>query len=303
MYKNKNKKIISRIYGGIGNQLFCYAAGRRLALTNNIDLLIDNTSGFRYELKYPRHYQLDHFSITCAKVEPIGQFELYSRLNRLITRTYNYCVPFNERSYIQEEGLDFDQRLLQLRPRNTLYLDGYWQSECYFKDIENIIRADLQIKPPQDDVNLNVAHSIKNSLAAVAVHVRFFDATNSEGPNNISQDYYKHAVSRMESLVPGAHYFIFSDHPGMARTRIPLSDNRVTCVTNNQGDVNAYADLWLMTLCTHFIIANSTFSWWGAWLAEAEGKLVIAPSLITKQSNQANAWGFKGLLPVEWMKM
>lgn len=299
---NDQPKIISRIFGGIGNQLFCYAAGRRLALINNLDFVIDSTSGFRYELKYPRHYQLDHFSIPCAKVAPTGRFELYSRLKRAITRTYNYCLPFSERSYVQEEGLDFDRRLLQLRPRCTLYLDGYWQSECYFKDIENTIRADLQIKPPRDETNLSMASRIRDSRA-VAVHVRFFDTTNSVGLNNISQDYYTRAVARMESLVPGAHYFIFSDRPDMARSRIPLSDDRVTCVTNNQGDVNAYADLWLMTLCTHFIIANSTFSWWGAWLAEAEGKLVIAPGLITKQSNQTNTWGFKGLIPTEWMKM
>ena len=105
----------------------------------------------------------------------------------------------------------------------------------------------------------------------------------------------------MEKIIPGAHYFLFSDRPEDARARIPLSDQRITCVSHNHGDENAYADLWLMTLCQHFIIANSTFSWWGAWLAEYKDKQIIAPGFEMREGKAH--WGFDGLLPETWIKL
>jgi hypothetical protein len=291
-------KIISRIFGGLGNQLFCYAAARRLALVNNAELGIDDVSGFAYDTVYKQRYQLDHFSIPCRKAMAAERLEPFSRLRRYLKRTYNRRLPFEERSYIQQEGIDFDPRLLKVKPRGTVYLEGYWQSEDYFRDIEETIRADLQIKPPTDGANLAMAARICDSLA-VAVHVRFFDAPNETGVNNAPGDYYARAAARMETLVPCAHYFVFSNGPVAARTRIPLPDGRITCVSHNMGDENAYADLWLMTQCRHFIIANSTFSWWGAWLADYPGKHVIAPQF--SASGKTTAWNFAGLLPNQWI--
>jgi hypothetical protein len=299
---NRRHKIIPRIFGGIGNQLFCYAAARRLALVNNAELVIDDVSGFVRDHAYRRYYQLDHFSIPCRKATPAERLEPCSRLRRFFKRAHNRRLPFEARSYIQEDGLDFDPRLLEVRPRSTAYLEGYWQSEAYFKDVEKTIRADLQIIPPVDAANLAMASCIRGSRA-VAVHVRFFDAPNTSGFNNAPDDYYARAVARMETLMPGAHYFIFSDFPDIARARIPLPEKRITCVSHNKGDVNAYADLWLMTLCKQFIIANSTFSWWGAWLATHEGKQVIAPGIVIKGDSHVTEWGFKGLLPVVWIQI
>ena len=105
----------------------------------------------------------------------------------------------------------------------------------------------------------------------------------------------------MEQLAPNAQYFIFSDNPAAARLLIPLPDDRVKLVAHNQGDLNAYADLWLITQCEHFIIANSTFSWWGAWLANNQVKQVIAPGFEMRQGKMW--WGFEGLLPPEWIKI
>lgn len=280
--------------------MFIYAAARRLALDNHAELVLDDVSGFAHDTVYQRHYQLEHFNIPCRKATPTERMEPFSRLRRKIQRRWNRCKPFEERAYLVQEEIDFDPRLLRFKLRGTVYLEGYWQSESYFKDVETTIRQDLTIKTPTDAINLAMVERIRNSIA-VAVHVRFFDAPQEQGINNAQGDYYAHAVARMESLAPGAHYFIFSDQPAAARDRIPLPEDRITLVSHNQGDENAYADLWLMTQCQHFVIANSTFSWWGAWLAGNSGKEVIAPGFEMREGKMW--WGFKGLLPEEWIKL
>ncbi len=293
-------KVISRISGGVGNQLFCYAAARRLALVNNAELVIDDVSGFARDHAYRRRYQLDHFSIPCRRATPAERLEPFSRVRRYLKRALNRRRPFEERTYIQQEGVDFDPRLLQLKPRGTVYLEGYWQSEGYFKDVEDTIRSDLRIQPPADVASLEMAARIRDCLA-VAIHVRFFDSPGEHGTNNTISDYYARAVEHTDTLVPGAHYFLFSDRPDAGRACIPLPDSRITSVSRKQGDTSAYADLWLMTQCKHFIIANSTFSWWGAWLADHARKQVIAPGF--KKMEGKMFWGFDGLLPKEWIRV
>jgi hypothetical protein len=105
----------------------------------------------------------------------------------------------------------------------------------------------------------------------------------------------------METLAPGVHYFLFSDRPEAARALIPLSDDRVTAVAHNRGDDNAHADLWLMQQAQHFIIANSTFSWWGAWLGAGPRSVVIAPGFVVREGK--TWWGFDGLLPARWLRL
>jgi hypothetical protein len=286
--------------GGLGNQLFIYAASRRLALVNGAELVIDDVSGFCYDAEFNRHYQLDHFEIPCRKATPGERLEPFSRIRRKLLREWNRQLSFEKRRYLVQEGVGFDSRLLDLRPVMQLYLEGYWQSEGYFKDMEEQIRQDLRIIPPTNAENLACAEAIRRR-PAVAVHVRFFDepvSTVSTNSNNAPGDYYSRAVQVIESQVSGAHYYIFSDRPEAARSRIPLPDDRITLVQHNQGDENAYADLWLMTQCQHFIIANSTFSWWGAWLCRSEQKKVITP--IFKKSTGAGAWNFLNQIPSSW---
>jgi len=292
-------KVIPRLFGGLGNQLFIYAASRRLALVNHAELVLDDVSGFVRDHVYQRQYQLERFNIPCRKATAAERLEPFSRLRRALKRKWNQRLPFEQRTYLMQQGIDFDPRLLQFKPQGTVYLIGYWQSEDYFKDVAATLRQDLQIKPPADAANLAMAERIGN-CTAVALHVRFFDELHAAGIYNARGDYYTHAVEAMERLVPAAHYFIFSDQPDAARAIIPLPDARVTLVSNNQGDTQAYADLWLMTLCQHFIVANSTFSWWGAWLAASTEKIVIAPGF---EQQTGNGWGFAGLLPDRWIKL
>ena len=161
-----------------------------------------------------------------TSISPVVRPHLRSDWNRFrgsgdLKRRINQGRPFEDRAYIKQEGIDFDPRLLLIQPQRTLHLEGYWQSEGYFKDVEATIRQELQIKPPTDAVNLAMAERIRSHIA-VAVHVRFFDEPQAIGINNAPSDYYSRAIAEMERRAPNAHYYLFSDRPEAARARIPL---------------------------------------------------------------------------------
>ena len=286
--------------GGLGNQLFIYAAARRLALVNNAELVLDDVSGFAHDTVYQRHYQLDHLNIPCRKATAVERLEPFSRVRHTLKQKWNQRLPFARRHYLVQEGIDFDPRMVHFKPRGTVYLEGYWQSENYFKDVADTLCKELQIKQPIDAANVAMADRIRRQ-SAVAVHVRFFNESRVSGIDNVPVDYYKRAIAEMEYRVPNAHYYLFSDCPEVVRNYIELPEKCITIVDHNQGDTLAYADLWLMTQCKHFIIANSTFSWWGAWLAVYKEKQIIAPGYEKRQGK--NFWGFQGLLPDSWIKL
>ncbi|MBU4376147.1 MAG: alpha-1,2-fucosyltransferase [Candidatus Omnitrophica bacterium] len=292
-------KIIVRMKGGLGNQLFSYAAARRLALVNNAELVIDDVTGFARDCRYSRQYMLGRFSIPVRKATPAEQLWPFERCRRGVMKYLSRRKQFEKRSYLEQEGIDFDARLLNAAVKGTLYLDGLWQSENYFKDVEETIRKDLRIKPPADVLNQRTFEEIRKNLA-VALHVRWFDMSENGMTDNLSSDYYQRAIALMEDKVKLPHYFVFSDNPEAARAKLTLPKGRVTYVFHNKGDENAYADLWLMTKCRYFITANSTFGWWGAWLAEEKEKIVITPGELR---GRTTAWGFKGHIPSSWLQL
>ncbi len=295
-------KIIARIKGGLGNQLFCYAAARRLALINNAELVIDDVTGFVRDRLYKREFQLDRFNIQSRKATPFERMEPFERYRRGIAKFIARRKPFYRRAYVEQEGLDFDPRLLDFKVTGTVYLDGLWQSESYFKDFDSTLRQDLHITPPEDYDNRRMAEKIE-SCDAVGVHARWFNKPGETGSvdksHNLQKEYYSRAIDMICAGMSNPHFFLFSDFPEAARSLIPVSKNMVSPVAHN-GQDRAYADLWLMTLCKHFIIANSTFSWWGAWLSEHSSKIVIAPDV---RIEGLTAWSFEGLIPQNWHRL
>jgi hypothetical protein len=193
--------------------------------------------------------------------------------------------------------------LLNLRIRRDVYLDGLWQNEGYFKDAEDVIRQDLAIKPPNDPPNRSVAAQIESCHCPVALHVRWFDDPHASSQrHNVSVDYYERALARVRAEIEKPHFFLFSDNPSAATARLPLMKDSCTVVAHNVGLENAYADLWLMNKCRHFIMANSTFSWWGAWLSSPHaGKLVIAPD--PARFDERHAWRRVNLLLNTWVRL
>ena len=281
----RQKRVTVCIWGGLGNQLFSYAAARRLAIVNNAELRIDHLSGFRSD-KFSRQYALHYFNIPQNLVSPREAFVSYGRISRALVRKLSRLLPFSWRPYLREEQNDFDERLVNLKLCGNVYLEGYWQSEGYFQDVQQQIREDLKVTSPISPDAVAMSRHIEQ-VEAISVHVRRLQIDHPLEP-----DYYFRAVEYMKARIERPHFFVFSDSPGWAQASLRF-DAHATFVTQAPGDDSGCMDLRLMSLCKHFIIANSTFSWWGAWLGTNPNKIVTSPSFFKN-------WGHVGLLPDGW---
>ena len=268
--------VIVRLRGGLGNQLFQYAAGRRIALLGGAPLKLDLTA---FELS-TRSYRLNHYNI----VEEVASPAEIRRLSGVghegavarVCRHLNNRLHINKRSVLRERHYRFDPRFL--RRLDNVYLDGYWQSEKYFKDIENTVREEFTLKQPPDGMNSAFLATVGH-CESVSVHVRRGDYVANPATNRVhgscDPDYYRRAADCIAESVDKPHFFVFSDDPRWARSSLSF-DGPVDYVDHNGEDTD-YEDLRLMSRCKHHILANSTFSWWGAWLCHNPDKVVVAP--------------------------
>lgn len=301
-----SRKVIVRLKGGLGNQLFCYAAARRLAWINNAELVLDTVTGFKYDYQYRRSYALNAFQIPMRLATPSEQMEPLGRLRRFMARKIAEFKPFNQRRYIQQVGVDFDPRILTLSLQDgATYFDAFGQSELYFADIFEQLQEDLIMVAPTDKINLEIARQIEATVS-VATHVRWFDDGDADQTSNMSTRYYACAINQLIAKIGCVHFFIFSDQPEKTVTFLePLMQGHPFTVVRHNGDRNVEADFWLMRQCKHFIIGNSTFAWWAAWLGEhrQEGVNVFAPRCNVNPELSPTAWGFPGLLPERWIAL
>jgi hypothetical protein len=159
-----------------------------------------------------------------------------------------------------------------------------------------VLRADLRMKPSTNLANLQLTDEIRGS-EAVAIHVRFFEL-GTAATQNMPMHHYERAIADMSSRVRAPRWFVFSDHPAAAGERLSLPARETTFVAGNSGAAGSLDDFWLMRQCRHFIIANSTFSWWAAWLADAAEKVVLAPG--REEATGSRAWSFPATIPAAW---
>lgn len=290
-------KVIARVCGGLGNQMFIYAMARAMAERGNSELVLDTVSGFERDHVYNRRYMLDRFGCAGRPATPYERMEPFSRLRRRLRRGLNQMLPLARRNLIVESGKSFDPRIVALRPRGDLYLEGYWQSERYFADYASMIREELTVAPLLTQQQQDLADTIA-ATPSVALHLRFFDSYEDIARRAVLLAYYSAAMTWIEAHVPGAIYYLFSDRPTEAQQLLGLPADRCSLVENDGSDAATHADLWLIGRCRHAIIADSTFSWWAAWLGETAGTLIVAPRLAL--SGRSSAWGFEGLLPPRW---
>lgn len=304
MLNQPRKKLVVKVKGGLGNQLFCYAAAKRLSHINNCDLVVDHISGFARDRKYKREYELGNFTISSRLANNLERMEPMGRLRRSISKSISKKKHFEDRRYIFQEQTGFDKRLLNMKISQTSYIEGFWQSEKYFHDIEDVIKDEFNILGdiPHDYRQMENAINNKN---AVMMHVRWFNAKNSNTQSsNMSKNYYKNAIEHMSKQVQDPTFFLFSDDIDAAYANYKDFKVDLVPVSNYLDNTVPHLDLWAMSLCKHHILANSTFSWWGAWLSKSTNKTVICPKIKMQGGDKYEAsWNFDGLIPESWIKM
>jgi hypothetical protein len=285
--------VIVRLLGGLGNQLFQYAAARRIALKNQLPLKLDITGFDSYGR---RPYCLHHFNIAeeFATQEEIRRLRV-DRVRRVLARFLGIA---HVGTHFEECHFHYDPRVSQISSK--VYLSGYWQSEKYFADVADVVRAEFTVKTPATPENA-ATQSLIESCNSVCIHVRRGDyvanwrARQTHGVCSV--DYYRLAVSEMVSRLGDAHFFVFSDDPRWTRDNISFPP-RSTFVNHNGAD-RGHEDLRLMAKCRHHIIANSTFSWWGAWLGTAPGQIVMAP----RRWFVTNSTSARDVCPAHWLRL
>ncbi|MEX1188543.1 MAG: alpha-1,2-fucosyltransferase [Bacteroidia bacterium] len=295
--------IVTELFSGLGNQMFQYAAGLSLAHKLNTELLIDKTwFDLEFEKQTPRNYGLEPFSIH-AKIATDVQVKESLRIGKsgIIERVINKINsmrPYYKQRVYNEPYFHFDENFY--KAKNNTYITGYWQSEKYFSDIREEVRNSFQLKQAIAGFNAELLFKMQHSMS-VSLHVRRTDMVNNpeviKTHGSCDLDYYLAAIDMITAGLTEPQIFIFSDDPQWCKENITL-DFAVTYIDHNQGD-DAYLDLHLMSHCRHHIIANSSFSWWGAWLNPSEDKRVIAP----KQWFASGDRDTKDLIPSGWSRL
>lgn len=268
--------IIVKLRGGLGNQLFQYSLGRHLAYRNKSCLKLDVSE---LSSDPQRTYRLGFFNVVedFVRTEDLRMFLAHNATNigRFFERLKRRLLPQYFPKIINEHSFRFDPDILKVKGPSLL--NGYWQSEKYFVEIAELLRQDLVLKPTIPEAN-RATLSAMMKVNSVSIHVRRGDYVTNAKTNSyhgvLPLDYFRRAIRTIEERVSDPFYFIFSDDIAWVRENIKI-DNSIV-VDSNSPDVE-YEDLRLMASCKHNIIANSSFSWWGAWLNKNPEKIVVAP--------------------------
>lgn len=274
--------IVANLIGGLGNQLFQYACARASSLSNGQECKLFLADFGNYRLH--NGFCLDtvfNMEIDIAEMESMRELVGW-RANSLARKLLRHSALrlLRGKNFIvdQEDTLEF--QLLKSLPAKGAYLVGYWQSEFYFAQYAEKIREDLEWRQPLKEKNSEIAGLILDTRSA-SIHVRRGDYLNNPKALAMhgvcSVDYYQRGIEALENDGRDRTWFLFSDDPAWAREKIaPLIHGDVHTVDFNKGE-DSHFDMQLMSLCDDHIIANSSFSWWGAWLSVKLNKRVIAP--------------------------
>ena len=296
--------IIVNLKGGLGNQMFQFATGYCLSKKNNTNLVFDTRLMEEYKIKPPprnppRGFDLDIFGIekktaTQKDLLKVLQFPKNYRIRKLIASILD---RFNILVFLEKNRL-LDKRILSCKKKN-LYLDGHWQIENYFKDyrneILNIYNFD-SLKKIEKNINFIKKISLLNSIC---VNVRRTDFINNPEHNVIDIEYYKNALKKFSKLIgDDFEIYIFSDDLKWCKENFSFF-KRTNYVEHDYAGNKFYNYLYLMTNFKNFILPNSSFAWWAAWLSQKKKKIVVAPNkwsgLIPKNMYD--------IVPNDWIKI
>lgn len=281
-------KIILKLKGGLGNQLFQYAAARNLAIKNSSALELD-LSWYHAQGSpdIPRLFLLDKYKMEFALADKISSEKKYSK-HALISLLAKVQPSYHYRFH-----------KICLKAKEDMYLDGYYQSYKYFSEIRTELLGELQLRNEPSASYSEFCKTIEASVMPVSLHIRRGDYIKNATTNNYhgvcSLDYYEKALKYISNKFTGIKVFIFSDDIEWVRDNFKTK-HEVVYVSNT--GLPDFEELLLMSKCKHNIIANSSYSWWGAWLNSNLKKVVIAPERwLSKKIDTSD------LLPAEWIKL
>lgn len=271
--------VIVKIYGGLGNQMFQYAAGRALAVRLGLPLELD--LGF-YGKKRHRKFELERFPIVASVMEPQGMF---GRVLRKLPGAYGPGL-------FRESSFRFDPGFAALDA--PAVLDGYFQSPLYFEGIADSIRRELSPPVPKDH-RLAELGEFMRTTGAISLHVRRGDYVSDKNAAALfascTPEYYRSALAQLPPELP---VVAFSDDVDWVKSNMDFA--RPVRFAADVSPTDGPGDLWLMTQARHHVIANSTFSWWGAWLKVQEGKTIFPrPWFLRNDMDETD------LIPPDWL--
>ncbi len=294
--------VIVRLMGGLGNQMFQYASARALAHRRRQEIFLDLSA---FQTDSLRTYQLAPFRIVANQIDSLTVQRLtgYRQpgVGGFLRRSFQYVKPYFKRSVVcQRVDLGFDAHFFAVP--NTVLLIGYWQSEMYFADIAPMIRAEFSLRGSLSSASQAVGQIIRGTNS-ISIHVRRGDYVSDPVVNKLngmlSVEYYAIAIERMTTAIPTPHFFVFSDD--IAWVRKSLHIGHPTMYIEHNGPGMEHEDLILMSMCRHNITANSSFSWWGAWLNTNPDKIVIAPQ--TWFVDPALSKTVQDIVPSSWLRI
>ncbi len=267
--------IILQLSGGLGNQMFQYACYMKLKSLGR-EVKFDDVSS--YNTGNARPVQLAVFDIVYPRASAAEVTAMRDSSSALKDKVRRKLKGRNLKQYI-EADYSFDEHIFEL---DDTYLIGYFQSEKYFADIEDEIRKTFVLRPDllTDDVK-RLSNCISGLEDAVSIHIRRGDYMNAEGADiyrDICTDkYYDAAMKYILEKSPGAVFYLFTNDQSWGEFfKNTHPDIEINVVTGNT-EYSGYLDMYAMSMCRHHIVANSSFSWWGAWLNKDPDGIVIAP--------------------------
>lgn len=285
-----------KLMGGLGNQMFQFCAGLALAKRLNTRFTIDDTilnSNINNDHSVKRELDLEVFNLS----QQSYYNGLISANSGFLTRNINRILPVRSRWYYIEKSFNYDNNILLLNDNTTI--EGYWQSYKYFDKIENEIKHTFSFKNKLLIDSEKLFNDIKNKVS-VCINVRRADFAVNSFHGTLEMDYYFKAIDLLKSKITSdLHFFVFSDDIDWCKRNFNFAKN-ITIVDHTHKGYKFSNYLYLMKNCKHFIIPNSSFAWWAAWICDNEEKTVIAPKIWFK--GDANNLTLD-LIPSNWTRI
>ena len=297
--------LIVRLKGGLGNQMFQYAFAKRLSIELDKMLTIDNVTGFKTDF-YKREYDLHKFGIQNNFIYN-NSIKILSKMvtDRKVGNILRYYVNnILKNIYILKEEDGYIGQFKDLSDYSLLYIDGYWQNYEFFMPFNNRISKDFSVKSSFLEQHKEIVYKILKSNS-VSIHVRRLHGVSTDGYINkfgrnfhgtIPYGYYKEAINIINNRIGDLHLFFFSDDIDWVKENMKFH-----CKTEYISGYQDYEELWLMSLCKYNVVANSSFSWWGAWLNSYQNKMVIAPK--KWYNNRIMNLKTNNLIPDNWVRL